>query len=255
MNEAEVELLIQKIEAQYKKRIDYVSKSNKSEKEKNEEITQLLTNSMFDPRNPNVTYSSQERALKANRIAMRLDTIPDEDFLIADYVVNWNTDTPDVWVSNYKGDITNLYIDAIVNAANSTLLGGGGVDGAIHRRAGTELRNECYEIRQTRYPEGLPSGEAVITKGYNLPAKFVIHTVGPVYNGGNNGEPEILYNCYFNSLKVAVENKIDIIAFPNISTGAFRYPKDEANQIRMKAISDFVKENRGSIEEIILVEF
>jgi len=255
MTDAEIELEIRRIESQYQRRIDYVLNSKKSQAEKNDEILQLSMNSMFDPRKPTVTYSSPDQALKSDRIAYRLDTISDVEFLTASYVINWNTDFPDVWLSNYKGDITKLHIDAIVNAANSTLLGGGGVDGAIHRNAGEELRNECYQLRQTKYPQGLPTGEAVITKGYNLPAKFVIHTVGPVYIGGHNNEAGALYNCYYNSLNVAVENKIDVIAFPNISTGAFRYPKEDAHAVRIKAISDFVAKYPSSIEEIILVDF
>ena len=160
-----------------------------------------------------------------------------------------------VSIVNYKGDITVLNVDAIVNAANSTLMGGGGVDGAIHKAAGSKLKEECKDIINSIFPSGLPTGEAVITKGYNLSAKYIIHTVGPIYRGGKNGEEILLYNAYFNSLKVAEENQIKRIAFPNISTGAFRYPKDEAVLVRNKAISDFISNNPEFLQEIILVEF
>jgi O-acetyl-ADP-ribose deacetylase (regulator of RNase III) len=160
-----------------------------------------------------------------------------------------------VSIVNYKGDITVLNVDAIVNAANSTLMGGGGVDGAIHKAAGSKLKEECKDIINSIFPNRLPTGEAVITKGYNLSAKYIIHTVGPIYRGGENGEEILLYNAYYNSLKVAEENQIKRIAFPNISTGAFRYPKDEAVLVRNKAISDFVSKNPEFLQEIILVEF
>ena len=139
-------------------------------------------------------------------------------------------------------DITKLQVDAIANAANTTLLGGGGVDGAIHRAAGPELLEECRKIG------GCPTGEARITKGYNLPAKFVIHTVGPVWYGGNNREAEKLASCYRNSLKLALENDIHTIAFPAISTGVYGYPIEQACRIALNEISSFLKESQTDIE-------
>lgn len=160
-----------------------------------------------------------------------------------------------VKITHHKGDITELDVDAIVNAANRTILGGGGVDGAIHKAAGEELREECYKIREEKYPEGVPTGEAVITKGYNLPAKYVIHTPGPIWKDGTQEEPELLYKCYYNSLEVAVENNVKVIAFPEISTGAYGYPKDKAEEVASKAISDFVEKHPAALEEIILVKY
>ncbi len=154
-----------------------------------------------------------------------------------------------------SGDITKLQVDAIVNAANSTLLGGGGVDGVIHRAAGHKLLEECKEIRRTQYPEGLPTGEAVITKGYNLPAKFVIHTVGPIWRGGNNNEPELLKNAYLNSLKLANDKKLKTIAFPNISTGIYGFPKRLAAEIAIKTVKDFLKTENKSLEKVYFVVF
>jgi len=145
-----------------------------------------------------------------------------------------------------EGDITRLDVDAIVNAANTTLLGGGGVDGAIHRAAGPKLLEECRGLR------GCRPGEAKITRGYNLPARFVIHTVGPVWSGGNRGEAEILANCYRNSLRLAADNKIKSIAFPAISCGAYGYPIDRAAEISFNTTRDFLAAN-GPIDRVIFV--
>ncbi|MCW3804645.1 O-acetyl-ADP-ribose deacetylase [Plebeiibacterium marinum] len=149
-----------------------------------------------------------------------------------------------------KGDITKQQVDAVVNAANSTLQGGGGVDGAIHRAGGKAIIEECLEIRNRQ--GGCPTGEAVITTAGNMPAVFVIHTVGPVYEGGHHGEPEKLANCYLNSLKLAAENKIKTIAFPNISTGVYGYPKKEAAQIAITTVKNNLFKG---IEEIRFVCF
>ena len=144
-----------------------------------------------------------------------------------------------------QGDITRQQVDAIVNAANTTLLGGGGVDGAIHRAAGPELLAECRGIG------GCPTGEARITQGYRLPAKYVIHTVGPVWSGGNRGEPELLRTCYVNSLRLASEHGLRSIAFPSISTGAYRFPIEQAARIAVES----VQEALGKPTSIELVRF
>lgn len=150
------------------------------------------------------------------------------------------------------GDITKQNTDAIVNAANSSLLGGGGVDGAIHRAGGPQILEECKKIREKQ--GGCKTGEAVITSGGNLPAKYVIHTVGPIWSGGNNNEPELLANCYKNSLKLAIENGIKTVSFPSISTGAYGYPIDQAAKVALKTVIDFLKDD-DLLEEVIFVLF
>jgi len=137
----------------------------------------------------------------------------------------------------YRGDITTLMVDAIVNAANRTLLGGGGVDGAIHRAAGPQLVKECAALG------GCPTGEARITKGYNLSAKWVIHTVGPVWTGGKSHESELLARCYRNSLSFVKMYNIKTIAFPSISTGVYRFPKDYACKVAVREVLDFLAGN------------
>lgn len=151
-------------------------------------------------------------------------------------------------------DLTRQDVDAIVNAANSSLLGGGGVDGAIHDAGGPQILRECREIRRTRYPDGLPAGEAVITTGGNLPARFVIHTVGPIYGHHTKREAELLAACYRNSLSLAVQSDISTIAFPSISTGAFSYPKPEAAAVSSRAIREFLDADQ-QVREVRLVFF
>ena len=150
-----------------------------------------------------------------------------------------------------KGDITKIKTDAIVNAANSSLIGGGGVDGAIHRAAGPEILEECKKIVARQ--GGCKTGEAVITGAGNLPAKYVIHTVGPIWNGGNNDERIKLSNCYLNSLLIAVEHNLKTIAFPNISTGVYGFPKKEAAEISVSSIEKFIL--NSAIEEVVIVCF
>jgi O-acetyl-ADP-ribose deacetylase (regulator of RNase III) len=145
-----------------------------------------------------------------------------------------------------RGDITKLDVDAIVNAANTTLLGGGGVDGAIHRAAGPELVAECRTLG------GCRPGEAKMTRGYHLPARFVIHTVGPVWRGGKHGEAQTLADCYCNSLQLAVKNEIKTIAFPAISCGAYGYPIEEAARIAFKTTRNFLATN-SEIQKVIFV--
>ena len=147
-----------------------------------------------------------------------------------------------------RGDITTVDVDAIVNAANTTLLGGGGVDGAIHRGAGPELLAECRTLG------GCPPGEARITRGYRLPARFVIHTVGSIWRGGTRGEPETLANCYRSSLQLAIENGIKTIAFPAISCGAYGYPISDAARIAVRSTQEFLAAD-DKIEKVIFALF
>lgn len=152
------------------------------------------------------------------------------------------------------GDITHQDVTAIVNAANSTLLGGGGVDGAIHRAGGPEILKECRQIRNTVYPDGLPTGHAVITTGGNLSAKYVIHTVGPIYGREPERDADLLAACYQNSLLLARQHDVSSLAFPSISTGAYGYPKPEAARISSRTISDFLTAD-PQIEQVRLVFF
>ena len=158
-----------------------------------------------------------------------------------------------VRISIVKGDITQQDTDAIVNAANSSLMGGGGVDGAIHRAGGPAILAECKEIvsRQVR----LPTGKAVMTTGGNLTARHVIHTVGPVWYGGNKGEPELLAGAYRESLRLAAENNLTSLSLPSISTGAYGYPVDKASRVALRAVISFLRESVTSIKEVVFVLF
>jgi len=152
-----------------------------------------------------------------------------------------------------KGDITQIETDAIVNAANPTLMGGGGVDGAIHRVGGPKILEECKRIRATDWPEGLPTGKAVITSAGNLKAKYVIHTVGPIWRGGNHREPELLAESYRNCLRLAVSRGLRTIAFPSISTGAYGYPIEKASRIALTTVKEFLeKEDKVDKVEFVL---
>ena len=155
-------------------------------------------------------------------------------------------------ISLIQGDITKMEVDAIVNAANSLLMGGGGVDGAIHRAGGPAILNECRAIviKQGRCEKG----QAVITSGGKLPAKFVIHTVGPIWHGGNNNEAQLLENAYLNSLKLALDNEVETIAFPNISTGVYSFPKQKAAKIAVKTVTEFLAANQ-QIRQVYFVCF
>jgi len=153
-----------------------------------------------------------------------------------------------------RGDITEIEADAIVNAANSSLMGGGGVDGAIHRKGGPRILEECRRIRETEWPDGLPTGQAVITSGGNLKAKHVIHTVGPIWRGGFHSEAELLKQAYRNSLKLAVSNGLKVLAFPSISTGAYGYPIEDASRTALSTVRAFL-EKEDNLERVILVSF
>ena len=148
-----------------------------------------------------------------------------------------------------KGDITKVKADAIVNAANTTLLGGGGVDGAIHRAAGLGLLAECVTLGRCK------TGEAKITKGYGLPARYVIHTVGPVWHGGKHHEPELLASCYRNSLTLAKEHSLKTVAFPSISTGAYRFPIEQAAKIALETVKSFLEAHPSALEKVLFVLF
>ncbi|MDH5754951.1 MAG: O-acetyl-ADP-ribose deacetylase [Candidatus Bathyarchaeota archaeon] len=153
-----------------------------------------------------------------------------------------------------QGDITDMDIDAIVNAANPALMEGGGVSGAIHRKGGPKILEECKRIRTTEWPDGLPTGKAVITSGGNLKARRVIHTVGPVWRGGTRSEPELLAEAYRNSLKLAVSKRLKTIAFPSISTGAYRYPIEKASRIALITVKKFLEEE-DKLEKVVFVLF
>lgn len=154
-----------------------------------------------------------------------------------------------------RGDITEQSVDAIVNAANSELMGGGGVDGAIHRAGGPQILEECRALRSSRYPDGLPTGQAVATTAGRLDAEAVIHTVGPIWRGGGAGEPDLLASAYRSSLAVAAENGWRVVAFPSISTGVYGYPVDRAAEVALGAVIEELRRREGSFEEVRLVLF
>jgi O-acetyl-ADP-ribose deacetylase (regulator of RNase III) len=153
-----------------------------------------------------------------------------------------------------RGDITDVHADAIVNAANSTLMGGGGVDGAIHGKGGPTILEECRRIRASEWPNGLPTGRAVITTGGNLKAKHVIHTVGPVWHGGSHGEAGFLAAAYYNSLELASSKKLKTVAFPSISTGAYGYPVEKASRTALATLKQFL-EKEHTLRQITIVLF
>ena len=153
-----------------------------------------------------------------------------------------------------QGDITDVKIEAIVNAANSSLMGGGGVDGAIHRKGGPRILEECKRLRTREWPRGLPTGKATVTTGGNLKTKYVIHTVGPIWRGGNQKEPELLAEAYRNSLKLAVSKKLKTVAFPSISTGAYGYPIERASRTALATVKDFL-EREDNLDKIMFVIF
>jgi len=157
-------------------------------------------------------------------------------------------------VSIMQGDITEQETDAIVNAANSTLMGGGGVDGAIHRKGGQMILDECKKIRETEYKDGLPTGKVAITNGGSLKADYVIHAVGPIWKGGNHCEEKFLRDAYHNSLKVAIDKGISTISFPSISTGSYGFPINKASKIAIHAVKDYLERN-VNLEKVVFVLF
>lgn len=160
----------------------------------------------------------------------------------------------DAKVCLVQGDITDMETDAIVNAANSSLMGGGGVDGAIHRKGGPRILEECKRVRAREWPRGLPTGKAAVTTGGNLKAKYVIHTVGPIWRGGKQKEPELLAEAYRNSLNLAVSKGLKTVAFPSISTGAYGYPIEKASRIALTTVKDFL-EREDNLDKVVFVLF
>jgi O-acetyl-ADP-ribose deacetylase (regulator of RNase III) len=160
----------------------------------------------------------------------------------------------DAKVCLVQGDITDMDADAIVNAANSSLMGGGGVDGAIHRRGGPRVLEECKRLRAREWPEGLPTGKAAVTSGGNLKARYVIHAVGPIWRGGSKKEPELLAEAYRNSLRLAVSERLKTVAFPSISTGAYGYPVEKASRIALAIVRSFLEEE-DSLDKVTFVLF
>ena len=158
-------------------------------------------------------------------------------------------------ISLVQGDITQQQVDAIVNAANNSLMGGGGVDGAIHKKGGPAILEDCKTVREELYPDGLPTGEAISTTAGNLPAKRVVHTVGPVWNGGEENEPNLLANAYRNSLMQARHESLRTVAFPSISTGVYGYPISLASRVALQTIGAYVSNHANAFDEIRLVLF
>lgn len=160
-----------------------------------------------------------------------------------------------VTLSLVQGDITDAAVDAVVNAANTSLMGGGGVDGAIHRRGGPTILDACKTVRRDQYPDGLPTGRAVVTTAGDLPARHVIHTVGPVWHGGHRGEPDLLADAYRHSLDQARQHHLRTVAFPSISTGAYRFPIDRAAAIALHTVADVIRMHPDAFDEIRFVLF
>lgn len=157
-------------------------------------------------------------------------------------------------ISILEGDLTDMDTDAVVNAANSSLMGGGGVDGAIHRKGGRRILEECKPLRARDWPEGLPTGKAVVTTGGNLKARFVIHTVGPIWQGGTKKEPELLAEAYHNSLKLAVSKRLKTIAFQSISTGAYGYPIEKAGRVALTTVKNFLGK-QSALDKVLFALF